>query len=211
MKQFSHYKRTVVLLLVYLISCNTYAAVESPALELEILTGDNGVSLTAGILKFLIIEGSAVNIITDTNETIDISDVPFFLNTFISGSTADGNGGYIHNSIAGTFNIDGGSLLSAALSNISLTSNAANEHSLSADLAYISGSIIPEGVSSGRIESFFTGPNAAFDINYISSGSDIFSGQVGQVSVPIPAAVWLFSSACLCFFGARTKQQAALV
>lgn len=202
----SKYKQIIALIILSIssvISANTWAAVELPALELEFLSGDDAVTLTAGILSTLTLQGSATSVLQDISTSIDIPDVPFLLNTLITSSVANGSGGFTHFTAAGTLNIDNGNLLSAALSNVNLTSNAANEHSISADLTYIAGSIVPAGINTGRIEGFFTGPIAALNINYVSSGSEFLSAQVGQVFVPIPATVWLFGSSLLGLIGFR--------
>lgn len=180
------------------------AAVEAPYLELEFLPGDNRVTLTTAAIKTLTLEGQVTAIFTDNTTFTDIPDEPFSLTTTIASSIPDGSGNYLHIATGGTLNVDNGNLLSANLTNISLFSTTFNQHIFSADLIYTGGSLIPNGVNSGRIEGNFTGPLATLSTAYISNGTELINAKVGAISpVPIPAAIWLFGSALLMLFGFR--------
>lgn len=190
------------------------SAVLTPALELEFLPGDANVSLSAGFIRTLSLEGHVTGAVTDLFPGgFDIPDAPFFLNTIITSTTSNGTGGFSHTSGGGTFTIDGGSQLNAILSNVVLTSSSSNQHTLSANLAYISGSLVPTGIANGSINAMFTGPVAALNSAYSSTGLEFLSGQIGPVLVdepepsvvPLPATAWLFCTALagLCAFTRR--------
>ena len=135
----------------------------------------------------------------------DIPDVPFDLSMTLAGSSFDGTG-WNHTVIFGSLNIGtAGSELSAALSNIQLYS-VGGSHTFSADLDYVMGALIPGSINTGTIEGVFNGPAMALNANYISTGTELFTANVGAV-VPVPAGLVLFGSAILGLLGFGRRQQ----
>jgi len=182
-----------------------HAAVEAPYVELEFLPGDNRVSLTSGIMRTLTLEGTATSLFADAVSILDTLNAPFLLTTMITSSVDGGGGNYIHFTAGGMLTIgDGGSLLTASASNISLTSTNGNQHVLGADLTYTFGSLVSGGSGSGRIEGVFTGPEASLDSAFTSVGTESLNAKVGAV-VPVPAAALLLGSALAGLLGFRIR------
>lgn len=92
---------TLLMLIMALISMNSYAAVEFPQLKLEdsSLVVYNSVQVFDGEVivetsRFLGFGGTAGSILTDTGSLIDINDIPFTLNLSITETTLNGDSYY---------------------------------------------------------------------------------------------------------------------
>ncbi len=164
-----------------LISGASYAnsLVVKPALDIQDLAGDAGISLTSFNFD---IDATAFAIVT-TGDPIDIPDVSFSLT---STGLFDGGQGYF----SGSF--DAGSLLSGTFTNLYVLSLEGANGQFLGDLNYTGGSLKGD-LTAGRIEGVFD-----------STG---IVAKLGSVAVvPVPAAVWLFGSGLIGLIGiARRK------
>jgi hypothetical protein len=156
------------------------AAVVLPALDIQDLSGDAGVSLTATTFD---IDATAFSIVTG-GTPIDIDDESFTLN---STGTFDGSIG----SFAGTFTVSGG-LLTGTFTDLSVFSLGVSDGQFLGDVTYTGGSL-QGGLDGGRIEGGYSGTSIA--------------GKLGAV-VPVPAAVWLFGSGLLGLIGLARRKKA---
>jgi len=171
----------MVLPVVMLIPSVSNADVVLPALDIQNLGGDLGVTLDGTSFT---IDATAFTIIT-SGVPIDITDVPFVL-------TGTGSFDGFTGSFSGSFSI--GSLLSGTFASLDLLSFMPGQGQFGADLVYTGGSL-QGGLTGGRIEGVFS-----------SNFTDVVA-KVGQVAVvPVPAAAWLFGSGLIGLAGmARRK------
>ena len=170
----------LVLPVAMLVTGVSYAGVVRPALDIQDFGTDTGVSLNS--LGFSI-DATAFSIVT-TGSPIDITDVSFTL------SSTSGSYGGEFGVFSGTFNV--GSLLSGTFTNMSVMSLGAADGQFGGDLLYTDGSLMGN-LTGGRIEGVFTGTSVV--------------AKLGPVTVvPVPAAVWLFTSGMIGLIGiARRK------
>lgn len=161
---------------------NADVVVELPALDIQNLGGDLGVTLDGTSFT---INATAFAIVTGGGASIDITDVPFVL------TGAGSFDGFI-GSFDGTFSV--GSLLSGTFTGLNLLSFMPGQGQFDANLVYTGGSL-QGGLSGGTIL-------GVFDDNF----TDVVA-KVGQVAVvPVPAAAWLFGSGLIGLAGiARRK------
>ncbi len=173
------------------------AAVTYPALDIQVLSGDTGITSTATSFT---IDATAFGIIDARGSFIDIPDQTFLLES-------DTNG-------AGTINVDSGSSLSASFSNLTVYYLGSGQGQFFADLDYLGGSLV-SGLSTGRIEGGFAGATYDGTAGLIIPFGTVFtadtiSAKLGQVQVvPVPAAVWLFGSGLLGLAGITRRKKAA--
>ena len=173
------------------------AAVTYPALDIQVLSGDTGITSTTTSFT---IDATAFGIIDASGSFIDTPDQTFLLKS-------DTNG-------AGTINVDGGSSLSASFSNLTVYYLGSGQGQFFADLDYLGGSLV-SGLSTGRIEGGFAGatydgtPGLIIPFGTVFT-ADTISAKLGQVQVvPVPAAVWLFGSGLLGLAGIARRKKAA--
>lgn len=163
------------------------AAVLTPQLEIQTLTGDTAVTSVGGSLTM---DATAISIITGSGP-IDIADQDFSLTATYFGS---GGGAHMFNN--GTLSI--GSLLTAVFDNLTIVDIGGGIGGFYADLTYTGGSL-QGSFTIGRIEgTFFNATSADFSGDF--SANTLIS-KVGQVVVPIPAAFLLFGSGLIALFG----------
>ncbi len=207
------FKHLLFILLSFFYSNVSIAAVDLPAGELEFLQDTGNINLTGGFLRTMTIEGFLTGAVSDNFPGgFNLDNSPFFMNFLLTSSTSTGSG-FFHTSGGGQFNIGGGTELNAVLSNLVIQSTLSNEHSLTASLSYIGGTLVPPGESVGSINLLFNGPVAGLDIPFSGDPAvvETLSGLVGSINVqepaviPIPAAFWLFSSALIGFVGLQRK------
>jgi hypothetical protein len=145
------------------------ATVLLPALDIQNLAGDTGVSLTATTFD---IDATAFSIVTG-GTPIDIADESFTL-------TATGTFAGPIGSFAGSF-VVGGGLLTGTFDNLSVVSLSGSNGQFLGDVTYTGGSL--QGtLLGGRIEGVYSGADMA--------------GKLGAV-VPAPVGIWLFGSGLL--------------
>lgn len=169
------------LLAVLFVSCvctsGAYAAVVKPQLDIQ---GGAGTVVSDGTT--LTMDGLAIAIIMDSLPNIDIPDTIFSLDV----TTATGLG-----------SLTVGTLLTADVSNFSLTNLGIGFGTFSAELLYTGGSLAGS-LTGGRVEGGFENASP-FDFSLPSAfTADSLTGKIGPVTVvPVPAAVWLFGSGLL--------------
>lgn len=159
-----------------------------PALEVNITSGDAGLSLTATTLT---IDATITGILDEFNNFTDIADQTFTLTstgTHSSSTPPGAPGPIVNGTFDGTF-IVGGGLLSGTFTGMSF-SGLATQPTLNGAINYTGGSL--QGGLSGGV------------LNLSTAGSHVI-GKLGAV-VPVPAAAWLFGSGLLGLVGiARRK------
>ena len=168
------------------VSPTVHAAVSLPALDISTLGPDAGVASDGSNLTM---DATVFSILTG-GTPIDIPDAPFTLNA--SYSTSAGSIYFFSN---GT--LSAGSLLTANFDTLTLTSLGSNLGQFNGDLTYTGGSLVG-GLTSGRIEGVFSGATSG-DFSQAFTASNL-SAKIGAV-VPVPAAIWLFSSGLIGLVG----------
>ncbi len=177
------------------------AALTYPALDIQTLTGDTGITSTATSFT---IDATAFKIILDSASSsfIDIPDQTFLLKSDTSG--------------AGTISVNGGSSFSGSFTNLTVyyLGGTFSTGGFTADVNYLGGSLV-SGLTSGRIEGGFAGatysgtPGLIIPFGTIFT-ADTISAKLGQVqTVPVPAAVWLFGSGLIGLAGIARRKKAA--
>lgn len=172
------------------------AAVVYPALDIQTLTGDTGVTSTATSFT---IDATAFGIIDASSAFIDIPDQTFLLQSDTSG--------------AGTISVNSGSDLSASFSNLTVYYLGAGQGQFFADVNYVGGTLV-SGLTTGRIEGAFSGATYSGTAGQIIPLGSVFTAttvaaKLGEVSaVPVPAAVWLFGSGLLALAGIARRKNA---
>jgi len=172
-----------------------------PALDIQTLTGDTGIT---GTSTSFTIDATAFKIILDSASSsfIDIPDQTFLLESDTSG--------------AGTISVNGGSSLSGSFTNLTVyyLGGTFSTGGFTADVNYLGGSLV-SGLSSGRIEGGFAGatyngtPGLIIPFGTVFT-ADTISAKLGQVqTVPVPAAVWLFGSGLIGLAGIARRKKAA--
>lgn len=168
------------------------AAVLTPQLDIQTLTGDSAVSSIGGSL---VMDGTAIAMITGTGP-LDIPDEDFSLSATYFASS-----GSAHMFTGGTLSI--GSLLTAVFDNLTIVSLGGGMATFYADLTYTGGSL-QGSFTTGRIEgSFFNATSADFSGDF---SANTMISKVGQVVVPVPAAFLLFGSGLIALFGVARRR-----
>jgi hypothetical protein len=155
-------------------------AVTLPALEIQDKAGDTGASLTATTFD---IDATALAIITDSGSTPISPEQVFTLNS--TGAYSGGVGNF-----SGTFSVDGG-LLTGEFTDLAVIDLTGSFQFIGA-VTFTGGSLM--GPTPGSIDGTF-------------SGSSVVA-KLGPV-VPVPAAVWLFSSGLLGLVAVARRKKAA--
>lgn len=158
----------LVLPVAMLISGTSIADVVLPALDIQDIGADAGVSLTGSSFA---IDATAFTIVT-TGDPIDISDEIFQLSS-TSGFFDGSFGGF-----AGTFSVGG--LLTGTFDNLTIIGLGGSDGQFMGAVTYTGGSM-QGSLTGGSIVGTF-------------SGSSVMA-KLGSVTVvPVPAAAWLFGS-----------------
>ncbi|VAX13070.1 hypothetical protein MNBD_GAMMA24-361 [hydrothermal vent metagenome] len=180
----------VVTSLLFITAAN--AVVVYPALDIQQLTGDTGVSSNSSGLTM---RGTAFAIIyPDGSNWPGFPDQTFFLESDASG--------------AGTLSVGDGSILTADFSNLSLGDLGAGTGNFGADLNYTGGSMAAN-LPGGRIEGAFSSATGSIALGSDFTASNLIA-KVGEVqAVPVPAAVWLFGTGLLGLVGMAKRKKAA--
>ena len=178
---FKQHLTILVLPVVMLISGGSYAAVLLPAIDIQQMNGDAGVTLFSFDFK---IDATAFTIVTG-GDPIDIADEAFILT---SRGLIDGGSGLF----SGTFTV--GSLLLGEFKNLAVkVPGPGPGGSFSGDVTYTGGSLMGS-LSIGRLEGDFT-------------GADLLLTKLGPVTaIPVPAAVWLFGSGLISLIGITRRK-----
>lgn len=177
----SMYILTAILCSLCIASGVAHANVALPALDIQLLGGDTGVSSDGTTLTM---DATAFTIVTE-GDPFDIPDVPFSLS-----ATYDSVDGINYSFINGS--LSAGSLLSADFDNLVLNSLGVGLGTFAADLSYTGGSLVP-GLTTGRIVGSFSGATSGDFATPFTASTDL-AGKIGPVVVPVPAALWLFGS-----------------
>lgn len=165
------------------VPCLVNADVLRPALDIQLLSGDGGASLTQTLTGFdLDIDATAFAIVFDApTPSIDIPDQAFTLHGSSVGVST----------FSGTFVVAGG-LLSGTFNNLAITILSSGSIDFSADLSYLGGSL-STGLTGGRLEGIGSTTNLA--------------AKLGPITVvPVPAATWLFGSGLIGLVGVARRK-----
>ena len=181
--------KQLALAAVILVPGLVHAAVILPGFDIVDMGSDSGATVTNTSFS---IEATVFQIVFDDSSlNIDITDEAFTL-TSASGSydpLADSGFGY--GSFGGTFTVGGG-LLTGTFSNLEVFGFGDDiNYDFESDLIFTSGSL-QGGFTGGRIEGVISG--------------DILQAKLGEVVVPVPAAVWLFGSGLLGLVGVARRK-----
>jgi len=175
MKVKQHIK-LIALSAILLIPGVSIADIIKPALDIQDVGGDTGLTFTGTEFN---IDSTVFTIVTD-GAPIDIDDEDFILTS---------TGGF--GSFSGSF-IVGGGLLTGTFTDLTVVELIAGSGNFFADVIYTGGSL-QGALAGGRIEGGFVGTSVAAKLGEVSV-------------VPVPAAVWLFGSGLLGLVGiARRK------
>jgi len=179
------------------------AAVVTPYLNIQTLTGDTGIVSSGGNL---VMDATAISIATGSG-LLDIVDQDFLLTATYSGSSCDGMMGKGKNCVYsfanGTLSI--GSLFTAEVNNLTLEQLCSmGTGSFSADLIYTGGSL-QGSLTDGLIEGNFSNATSTDFSRDFSANS--MMAEVGPVVVPLPAAFWLFSAGLVGLAGVARRRK----
>ncbi len=177
--------------LLFATAANAATTLVYPALDIQQLTGDAGVTSTATSLTM---GGTAITVINSGGAVLyNFPDQPFSLTSDTTGS--------------GTLSVGNGSILAATFSNLSLV-DLGGGATFSADLTYTGGSMATANMTGGIEGSFFNATGSIALGNAFTA--DNLIAKIGKVqTVPIPAAVWLFGSGLLGLLGIAKRKKAA--
>jgi hypothetical protein len=176
---FKQHVTMLVLPVLTLLSGGSYAAVLLPAIDIQQMAGDAGVTLSSFIFN---IDATAFTIDTG-GDPIDIPDEAFILT---STGFIDGGSGFF----SGVFTV--GSLLSGDFIDLAVKVPG-NSGSFAGVVAFTGGSLMG-GLSGGRLEGDFTGSGLALT-------------KLGPVTaIPVPSAIWLFASGLISLFGIKRSK-----
>lgn len=176
------------------------AAVLTPLLDIQTLTGDTGVVSSDGNL---VMDATAFSITTSSGP-LDIGDQDFLLTATYFGSTCVGRmmRDCTYSFTNATLNI--GSLLTAEVNNLTLVSICGGTGGFYADLVYTGGSL-QGSLTNGLIGGTFS--NATTTNFSLDFSADSMIGKVGPVVVPLPAAFWLFGVGLVGLVGVARRRK----
>lgn len=168
-----------------------------PALDIQQLTGDTGVTSTTTGLSM---DGTAITIInSDGSVRYSFAHQNFLL-------TSDTTG-------AGTLSVGNGSILTASFSNLTLSDQGllgalfSGIGGFTADLTYTGGNMA--AAKTGQITGVFANANGTIGLGNAFKADSLIA-KIGKVQVvPVPAAVWLFGSALLGLAGMAKRKKVA--
>ena len=182
-----------------LFAMSSEAAVVLPQMEVLTLAGDAGAVSSGSAAGSSLTFGATSPVILTTSGVFDIPDTAFSLTTTRINATTFG---------PGTLSV--GTLLQASFTSLTLTSLPVGA-SFFANLTFTGGTYGPVG-GSGRIEGALGAATITAPINmagaFLAPNIAAKIGPVINPVVPIPAAVWLFGSACSVLL-MQTRRRAA--
>lgn len=186
MRLTKHIAKAILPLAILIPSLASAVTITFPALDIQDFGTDSGFSVTTSSLN---IDATVIGIkLDDIGGFIVIPEESFTLTSTSGSFSSTDGGGYF----SGNFTVSGGLLAGTFTDLLVLVLDLEKSiMKVEGELVYTSGSLAG-GLTGGNI-----------DLAIVGSG---VTGKLGQVVVPVPAAVWLFGSGLIGLIGVARRK-----